>query len=233
MKNTIKYENRIQLRKEKEKEQRREEIIKSAEKLFISQGFDATTMDDIALEAALSKGTLYNYCKSKDVLYLMVATQSIKVLNNMIEKELSASETGIEKIFSIGYTYFEFSQKFPNNLKIINDIDSRSSYLNTMENIESGKNLNRNEIELKTEIERYRNYFLGTIKDAISNEEIVTDLAPEMMALILASITNGLIKELSPQNELLKSYGSNIKEVLELTFEWLYKGLKFRKHKDN
>ena len=158
MKNSVKNKNRVRQRKENEKEQRRKEIIKSAEKLFISRGFDDTTMDDIALEAALSKGTLYNYFKSKEDLYLIVAAQSIKKLNDIIEREVSTIDTGIDKVFSIGYSYLEFSQEFPNNLKIINDINSRSTYLSAVERLGSGKTLTRNETELKTEIERYRNY---------------------------------------------------------------------------
>ncbi|MFX1452616.1 MAG: TetR/AcrR family transcriptional regulator, partial [Promethearchaeota archaeon] len=54
------------IRREREKEQRREDIIDAAEKLFLTQGFENTTMKQIANEAEYSKGTLYNYYKSKD-----------------------------------------------------------------------------------------------------------------------------------------------------------------------
>ena len=40
---------RVQQRKEREKEQRHNEIIMKAMDLFISKGFDGTTMGDIAL----------------------------------------------------------------------------------------------------------------------------------------------------------------------------------------
>jgi TetR/AcrR family transcriptional regulator len=45
-------------RKEREKEQRRNAIIDAAEKIFFTKGMDNSTMDDVAEEAELSKGTL-------------------------------------------------------------------------------------------------------------------------------------------------------------------------------
>ena len=38
-------------RKEREKQQRREEIIQAAEEVFFAEGFDKSTMDDIAEQA--------------------------------------------------------------------------------------------------------------------------------------------------------------------------------------
>ena len=55
----------IQERKEREKLQRREDIIDAAEKVFFKKDLDSATMDDVANEAELSKGTLYIYFKSK------------------------------------------------------------------------------------------------------------------------------------------------------------------------
>jgi AraC-like DNA-binding protein len=45
-------------RKEREREQRRNSIIDAAEKIFFTKGIAGATMDDVAAEAELSKGTL-------------------------------------------------------------------------------------------------------------------------------------------------------------------------------
>ena len=37
--------------------------------MFLAQGFDAASMDDIARKAGVSKGTLYVYFKSKEDLF--------------------------------------------------------------------------------------------------------------------------------------------------------------------
>ena len=59
-------------RKEREKQQRKEEIIQAAESVFYSLGLDQATMDDIAAKAELSKGTLYLYFRSKEDLFFEV-----------------------------------------------------------------------------------------------------------------------------------------------------------------
>ena len=60
-------------RREREKDQRRNTILDAAEKVFFSQGINLATMDGVAEEAELSKGTLYLYFKSKEELFLGIA----------------------------------------------------------------------------------------------------------------------------------------------------------------
>jgi TetR/AcrR family transcriptional regulator of autoinduction and epiphytic fitness len=50
-------------------DQKREAILKAALKTFRSSGFHATSMDEIALQANVSKRTVYNHFPSKDVLF--------------------------------------------------------------------------------------------------------------------------------------------------------------------
>ena len=73
----------IHERKLREREQRRRQILKAARKVFSSNGFTKTTMEDIAREAELSPGTLYLYFKNKDELY---ASLSVEVLEHLHEK---------------------------------------------------------------------------------------------------------------------------------------------------
>jgi AcrR family transcriptional regulator len=52
------------------KDVRREQILDAAAKMFISQGYENSTVDEIAREAGLSKGSIYWYFKSKlDILF--------------------------------------------------------------------------------------------------------------------------------------------------------------------
>jgi AcrR family transcriptional regulator len=48
---------------------KRGQIIDGARRLFLAQGFDAASMNAIAHEAGVSKGTLYVYFKSKEELF--------------------------------------------------------------------------------------------------------------------------------------------------------------------
>ena len=50
----------------KEAEERREEILDAAEKLFTAKGFDNTSTGDILDAVGIARGTLYYHFKSKE-----------------------------------------------------------------------------------------------------------------------------------------------------------------------
>lgn len=56
--------------REKKKQQTREAIVAEAGRLFGKQGFQATTMEEIAVGAGVSAGTLYNYFGTKNTIVL-------------------------------------------------------------------------------------------------------------------------------------------------------------------
>lgn len=75
----------VATRRERERRQRRSRILDAAEKVFSAKGFDQATMDDIATEAELSKGTLYLYFKSKDDLFAALSARMVEVVMNECE----------------------------------------------------------------------------------------------------------------------------------------------------
>ncbi len=106
-------------RKEREKQQRREEIIQAAEQVFFSKGFDRATMDDIAEEAELSKGTLYLYFMSKEDLHMAVARKAIHLLRVVTSNAAEGEGTALEKLGKIGRACIEFSRTHPDRMKAI------------------------------------------------------------------------------------------------------------------
>src|ERR1700744_640952 len=52
-----------------DKDARREAILDVAQEVFLEEGFAAASMSTIAAKLGGSKGTLYNYFKSKDDLF--------------------------------------------------------------------------------------------------------------------------------------------------------------------
>lgn len=51
-------------------EAKRNQILSGARTIFLEDGFEGASMDRIAKEAGVSKGTLYNYFQSKEVLFI-------------------------------------------------------------------------------------------------------------------------------------------------------------------
>lgn len=59
------------------KEARPAELTAAALDLFVEKGFAATRLDDVALRAGVSKGTLYLYFDSKETLFKAVVEEGI------------------------------------------------------------------------------------------------------------------------------------------------------------
>lgn len=71
----------------------KEIIIKTAKKLFGKFGLRKTTVDDIAREAHIGKGTIYHYYKSKEDVFAAVIEDEVKYLKDEVVKAVSAQAT--------------------------------------------------------------------------------------------------------------------------------------------
>jgi AcrR family transcriptional regulator len=103
----------IASRKEREKEQRRSDILQAAEKLFFARGYDNVTMDDIAKAVELNKATIYLYYQDKESLYFSVVLKGVRILSEMVRENESKAKTGFDKLWEIGRAHFSFAKKYP------------------------------------------------------------------------------------------------------------------------
>lgn len=81
-------------------------ILDAALKLFSSNGYFNTSTRQIAKQAQISNGLLYNYFKSKEELLVEIVDKSFKILDNTIvsKEDLSADyqiKQTIERFFSL------------------------------------------------------------------------------------------------------------------------------------
>jgi AcrR family transcriptional regulator len=60
---------------EEHKENRRKKILESALVCFAEKGFEAATIDDIVAHSGISKGSIYNYFKTKDDIYVQLMNE--------------------------------------------------------------------------------------------------------------------------------------------------------------
>lgn len=75
----------------KKPEVRRGEIIAASRALFLSQGYDNTTMQDVMAKLHIAKGTTYHYFKSKEALLEAVIEEMVTECVSAVEKALDAS----------------------------------------------------------------------------------------------------------------------------------------------
>ena len=86
-------------------EERKEEIINAAEKLFYEKGYSKVTINDIIKDLGIVKGTFYYHFKNKkevrDIIINRYLEGEIEHLNQINESELSALEKLSNMIFGI------------------------------------------------------------------------------------------------------------------------------------
>ena len=90
-------------RRERKKQDTRQKIAKIAIYLFRKQGFDATTMEQIADQVDISKATLYNYYPTKEIIISEYWQSSVKELKLQIlelVQLLPDTRSRIQKIFT-------------------------------------------------------------------------------------------------------------------------------------
>lgn len=68
----------------KDKETRIYEIRKAAKKVFSEKGLLLATVDEIAVEAGIGKGTIYEYFKNKEDLYLSLMEPATEKITNEV-----------------------------------------------------------------------------------------------------------------------------------------------------
>jgi TetR/AcrR family transcriptional regulator, cholesterol catabolism regulator len=62
----------------------RQEILRTAARLFQQRGYDATSMNDVAAALKLSKGGLYHHFQSKDEILFEIMTHAMEITEERV-----------------------------------------------------------------------------------------------------------------------------------------------------
>jgi len=107
-------------RREREKQRRREAIVRAAEKLIFAQGLDNTTMEQVAEAADFSKVTVYHYFNSKEELYYAVSLRGLALLLDKIMADSKSRPSAMAKIRCLIDTIRAFSEQEPHYYQAMN-----------------------------------------------------------------------------------------------------------------
>lgn len=91
-------------RKEREREARREAILDAAARVFSRKNFFEATLDEIATEAELAKGTLYNYYKDKPDIFASLMLRGQRQFLENLEQAIAQGgslEDMLGRIFTV------------------------------------------------------------------------------------------------------------------------------------
>jgi AcrR family transcriptional regulator len=205
-------------RKERERKQRKNDILDAAEKVFFSKGVKEATMDDVAEAAELSKGTLYLYFKSKEDMHLGISARALECLKNMFEDALGRGEKGVEKVREIGRAYFEFSQTYPDYFNAMAHFEDQGIDLTDEDSAASECH------SLGVEVLKL---LARAIAIGIKDGSVRPELDPRKTAVLLWGQIDGVIRIAARKCEHLSEFGDLTPEALVNSFfEFAYCAMK-------
>ncbi len=97
----------ISERKERDKQEMQKRILDAAMKMFLEEGYEKTSLRNIAEKIEYSPATIYLYFKDKDELLYEVQKQAFEQLNEEYAKKVIATNP-LERLKEICYTYITF-----------------------------------------------------------------------------------------------------------------------------
>ena len=85
---------RTALQNERIRDERREEILRAALRVFARAGFEATKIADIAAAAEMSHGLIYRYFPSKEAAFLELVQRAVRGGMQLTERTLANTQAG-------------------------------------------------------------------------------------------------------------------------------------------
>jgi AcrR family transcriptional regulator len=204
-------------RKEREKEQRRVAIIDAAEAVFFTRGFDNATMDDIAGQAELSKGTIYLYFQSKDELHFEIMERGNQILLGHMERRMDPGLPGRQNLRILGEAFVEFSNLHPDYFKAMMSFQSRD--------VEQQK---INEQKLKNFIEGRSSVSLlkAIVIKGITDGSVRSDMDPVHLTTLLWSQILGILVMYATKKPVFEFQQISREELVSIHLDVISAGLK-------
>lgn len=218
--NTVNYLCNIMVYKRKSEEQQEDlkvSILEAAQKLFLDQGFEHTSMRKIAARVGISATTIYLYYRDKAEIMHALHQEGFKMLNEQF-KTLHYVEDPFERLKSMGRCYIHFAIENRDYYEIMFSMEKPLEHL-----------MNPAECELGwPEGESAFHNLLGTI-DACQDQGHFENYDPYDLAILIWSTVHGLctlnnscrLELIARKSEL----NPDIKVVVNRTFDTLVKML--------
>ena len=112
-------------RRAREKARRQQEILEAAKEVFFGKGIHRATVDDVAAQAEVSKGTVYLYFQSKESILAHLLLEGLSILLSQLEAAYAPQEplSAEKRLRQIVEAYWQFAQTHPNYFRLLLALD--------------------------------------------------------------------------------------------------------------
>jgi TetR/AcrR family transcriptional regulator len=202
-------------RKEREKRQRRNDIIDAAEKVFFSSGFESATMDEIAQMAELSKGTLYLYFKSKEDLQFAIFMKGSDILMKMMKDNLSPESNGYKGLLELADSFIRFSRENRNYFSLFMHYES-----SRMEAL----NIDQDQLQVYLKEQSPLALVTHQVNRGMQDGSLRNDLSAEVFSATLWSQMLGVLMVLNNKADLYEIFNLRADEILQTHLDLVSNG---------
>ncbi|MCD6546334.1 MAG: TetR/AcrR family transcriptional regulator [Thermotogae bacterium] len=184
---------------EEMREKRKNEILNAAEKVFFSKGYEKASMNDVAKEAGIAKGTLYLYFRTKKDLYFAIGNRALDIIvAKFYEIARSNSfKNGLEKVEALAYFYFDFSKKHPDYHKFL---------INYHSEIVNFGDINPSVVAAYMKSGRIFRLLVSCVEEGMKDGSIRDDISPIKLAVLLWTKTVGTIEFTRLKEPIFKTF---------------------------
>jgi len=179
-------------------------IFESAIKIFSKSGYRGATMDDIAENAGLAKGTLYYHFASKEEIFNFIVEEGLKILQNQVIEVQSINITPIEKLIKICRIQLTFLYGYTDFFKIV---------MSQLWGNESRQD------ELRQKLRKYINEIETNIESAMDNGQIKKGDTELMAFQFFGSLCSSAIYESIHVEKI------DLEDIIDSTIKFTLKGL--------
>ena len=202
-------------RKQREKEQRRLEILSAARKVFSSKGFNSTTMEEIASQAELSPGTLYLYFKNKEELHTSLSINILAYISSQINQVVKEKISVDEKIERFRDIFIEIYEQDPQILINLFHLQSGETLHNLSEEVMQ---------ELKKNSTQAHGAIIAVVKEGIESGLFIKE-HPVALADVIWATYSGIVLWVDSKR-LLNDQKDFVKSTLTTAFRIMLQGFK-------
>ncbi|WP_299251042.1 TetR/AcrR family transcriptional regulator [uncultured Lacinutrix sp.] len=178
---------------------RKDEIIKTAAKLFKEKGYSAVTMRDLATAMGMKAASLYNHINSKQEILKIIIISIAEEFTKGIEVIYNSNNNSLDKLSQVIALHVKITTNSTNEMASLNNdwmhLEGQSDYYLTLRN-------------------NYEATFIKIINEGISSSEI-KPVNPEIIMFTMLSTLRSLFLWIPKKEDLnVSELANNLSEIL-------------------
>ena len=207
-------------RVERRRTRTRAALLDAAERAFTTRAYHEVRVEDLAAEADVSVGSVYNQFAGKAGLYMAVAERATELFDSYLQRAYEVSDSPLEQVLAGGDAYLRFHVDQPGAFRLI--------AVTGFGQVDEGDPLSA---AMRERAEAVMARFEELIASAVEAGEIDASVDPALTARVLFGAWNGIIA-LSLRDDRLGIDEAGIVRAIDQARRIVLNGLTDPRHRD-